>query len=355
MEKSSKRGKIPQQDWPSIITRYEAGETLASIARTYDCSPPAISYIVSRTRARTAAAETAGQSASLAASPQLVKASGSEEIPVNEPAADESSHHQPITREIRALDTPSEEMRAVGQSGSAHPNSEARLFPDGPSYSHPPPSNPVRERGPRSEPPTQVQNSGQKQPDATTGNGNAAHPLQDPGAAARHSEAAQNGESRRRLHLSPNSGSYGSEPLHNLPAVPPRGLGSGDQTPLAASGPRQNSGFGSSGGGQASSSIASTGPQTAARIGSSDRHSDREGTFIDEALRERVQGDIAVFLAAFDAALADDSPESRIGLREATDRLLRAGARTRIELERLEARAPLPPREKNGQAPLFRR
>ena len=50
MEKASKRGKIPQSDWPLIMARYEAGETLASIARTYDCSPPAISYIVSRNR-----------------------------------------------------------------------------------------------------------------------------------------------------------------------------------------------------------------------------------------------------------------------------------------------------------------
>src|SRR2546422_1269549 len=39
MEKPSKRGKIPQSDWPLIMARYEAGETLASIARTYDCSP----------------------------------------------------------------------------------------------------------------------------------------------------------------------------------------------------------------------------------------------------------------------------------------------------------------------------
>ena len=52
MEKSNKRGKIPQSDWPLIMTRYEAGETLASIARTYDCSPPAISYVVSKSRAR---------------------------------------------------------------------------------------------------------------------------------------------------------------------------------------------------------------------------------------------------------------------------------------------------------------
>jgi hypothetical protein len=37
-------------------------------------------------------------------------------------------------------------------------------------------------------------------------------------------------------------------------------------------------------------------------------------------------------------------------LREATDRLLRAGARTRIELERLEARMPLPRRDASAEA-----
>src|SRR3989442_1661494 len=69
------------------------------------------------------------------------------------------------------------------------------------------------------------------------------------------------------------------------------------------------------------------------------------GSYIDQELRARVDGDIAVFLAAFDAALLEDTQESRAALREATDRLLRAGARTRIELERLEARMPLPPRD----------
>src|SRR5438477_119538 len=58
MERSSKRGKIPQSDWPLIMARYEAGETLSSIARTYDCSPPAISYVVSRSRARQPSGET---------------------------------------------------------------------------------------------------------------------------------------------------------------------------------------------------------------------------------------------------------------------------------------------------------
>jgi hypothetical protein len=72
------------------------------------------------------------------------------------------------------------------------------------------------------------------------------------------------------------------------------------------------------------------------------------GAFIDRALRDRVDGDISAFLAAFDAALAEDTIESRADLRDATDRLLRAGARTRIELERLEARVPLSARDTRG-------
>src|SRR5436189_4606148 len=72
MEKSSKRGKIPQSDWPLIMARYEAGETLASIARTYDCSPPAISYVVSRSRARQPGPEPAPKPPG-GLEPQLIK------------------------------------------------------------------------------------------------------------------------------------------------------------------------------------------------------------------------------------------------------------------------------------------
>ena len=77
------------------------------------------------------------------------------------------------------------------------------------------------------------------------------------------------------------------------------------------------------------------------------------GSFIDHQLRARVDSDIAVFLAAFDAALTEDTQEHRSALREATDRLLRAGARTRIELERLEARIPLTAhaRDRGGSDP----
>ena len=73
MEKSNKRGKIPQADWPLIMARYEAGETLASIARTYDCSPPAISYVVSKSRARQPARDNSATGSSGTES-QLIKA-----------------------------------------------------------------------------------------------------------------------------------------------------------------------------------------------------------------------------------------------------------------------------------------
>src|SRR6187551_3699054 len=77
MEKSNKRGKIPQSDWPLIMGRYEAGETLASIARTYDCSPPAISYVVSRSRARQPGPEPSAKP-SAGSEPQLIKATAPE-------------------------------------------------------------------------------------------------------------------------------------------------------------------------------------------------------------------------------------------------------------------------------------
>src|SRR5215831_13775272 len=106
MEKSSKRGKIPPQDWPSIISRYQAGETLASIARTYDCSPPAISYIVSRSRARSAAA--GAPSVAAPQEPQLVKA---------QPGATPSAADR--STELTAIDSPSAETADRGETRGA--------------------------------------------------------------------------------------------------------------------------------------------------------------------------------------------------------------------------------------------
>lgn len=45
------RGKIPREEWPKIASRFQKGETLTEIARSYGCTAPAIRYIVARTSA----------------------------------------------------------------------------------------------------------------------------------------------------------------------------------------------------------------------------------------------------------------------------------------------------------------
>jgi len=42
------RGKIRHDEWPKIVERFENGESLAGIARSYRCTAPAIRYIVGR-------------------------------------------------------------------------------------------------------------------------------------------------------------------------------------------------------------------------------------------------------------------------------------------------------------------
>ncbi len=42
------RGKIPHAEWPKIARRVASGESLAAMAREYQCTPPAIRYIVQR-------------------------------------------------------------------------------------------------------------------------------------------------------------------------------------------------------------------------------------------------------------------------------------------------------------------
>jgi hypothetical protein len=354
MEKSSKRGKIPQQDWPSIIARYEAGETLASIARTYDCSPPAISYIVSRTRARSTAAEAAAYTAPAAAEPQLLKGP-TLEAPVDSIPARDSLHGRMEAGATKSLDVPAAEPRVIERpAGTPQPQSNERgLFPDEA------PKTPIsRTNSASSEGNGPMPRFGQVQRGAPSpaGIGNAPRPQA-------HAGPPQNGDSRRTLHLSLSQGNGGphgpdSQPLNasnignsgSADRFAPRPAGA---QPAFGQTPRQSSGGHDPSPGS---------PPVPAYGGTAPMHPPGEpartkdgAAFIDRALRERVDGDIAAFLAAFDAALDHDTSQTRTELREATDRLLRAGARTRIELERLEARAPLPTRDKIGQsAPLFR-
>jgi hypothetical protein len=331
MEKSSKRGKIPQSDWPLIMARYDSGETLASIARTYDCSPPAISYVVSRSRVKQTGAETPPPASSTTA-PQLIKAAASEPVvssnaqapaastapaaptaPGNGKASD--SHEAIWPREANGF-----ARDGVGGQDTASPVMAPRVAP-------PAPRPPVSHLA--------------------------------PGPA--------NGDHRRTLHLSlgnPPQGNGATAPAehhnaerHNFggdgqhaPQQQPQHQTAGERLAPAArpdfQAPQSAPDRGRDGAGGFSEARSTPYPGPASRPdGDAAHRKDGAGSYIDQDLRTRVDGDIAAFLAAFDAALAEDTQQSRSALREATDRLLRAGARTRIELERLEARMPLPPRD----------
>jgi hypothetical protein len=330
MEKSSKRGKIPPQDWPSIITRYQAGETLASIARTYDCSPPAISYIVSRTRARNAAVDAPIPAAP--AEPQLVKSQPPDTPVPATPTTGLPPSDSPPSAGGSATPAVTENP---GARAYPAPQQEAlRLFSDDAPPAPPQPREPARQGED-----VIVEPQGQRPHDPPGGSGN-----NGPRSPASAAGTAAPGEPRRTLHLSLSGGDAGHRHEREAHAPAPhnpfvRGVGERAPPPQTIADPAVGTGSGpypSAGNG----GPAATQPAAAAK---------EAGAFIDKALRERVADDVAAFLAAFDAALNHDSAESRTGLREATDRLLRAGARTRIELERLEARVPLASRETGGQ------
>ncbi len=328
MEKSSKRGKIPQSDWPLIMARYDSGETLASIARTYDCSPPAISYVVSRSRARPPGVETPPPAPS-ATAPQLIKAAASE-------SAVSSNAHAPAADASAANGQPSDRQEEIWPR-------EANGFAGNGAGDHdidPPRVAPLAQRSP------------------------ASHAAPGP----------VNGDHRRTLHLSLGNaplGNDGTTPAEHHPAEGQNFAGDGQygqehpaqhqstaerfappvNPPLQNTPPAPDRGHnGADGAGFAEARSAAYPTPIQRTDNDTPRRKDGAATYIDKELRARVDGDIAAFLTAFDAALAEDTQESRAALREATDRLLRAGARTRIELERLEARMPLPPRDNIGRS-----
>jgi len=373
MEKSSKRGKIPQSDWPLIMARYETGETLASIARTYDCSPPAISYVVSRSRARHPGTETPPTAPS-AAEAQLIKA------PPGEPTASGNANSPALNASASGASAPNGGPPANGQPSSVsseQPRGELRLAqPDANS------ADPSARRGepwPREANGFVRSGAGERitDPPGPTLPGLAPRAVPAPQRAPASSPAPAgpaDGDQRRTLHLSLGNAAPGNggtpSPEHH-PAER-QNFASDGQPSYHQPAPHQPAGERvappANPGLQHSPAPPDRGRERAGETGFSearpapyngpvqrtdaDAAPRRNGgsSYIDKDLRARVDSDIAAFLAAFDAALAEDTQQSRSGLREATDRLLRVGARTQIELERLEARMPLPPRDNIGRS-----
>jgi hypothetical protein len=290
-------------DWPSIIKRYEAGETLASIARTYDCSPPAISYILSRSRARDATVDGTEQSAIEASEP---------------PEIGEAAAPPPTAKAADPIDGSIPEPMSAGPSSGLN-GTTAGVSEIGADIGVTETTGRPAQRD--IEEPAQA---------AASGNGTAG-------------SQPQPVEPRRTLHLSL---SHNNAQLMDTPHPDGQVVDTPDASVVRPVGDQQQ-------GLTQHPARHHPAPSAAANNGGAVRstaesHKRDGGAFIDRALRDRVDGDISAFLAAFDAALAEDTIESRADLRDATDRFLRAGARTRIELERLEARVPLSARDTSG-------
>ena len=313
MDRSSKRGKIPQQDWPAIMARYEAGETLASIARTYDCSPPAISYIVSRSRARGVA-------------PSAVAATrpASPDPPLGESHDTETPVHEPVRAEAVIEQMPVSESELPSPAATANQTSRAT------------PKDGTASDGGR-EVPEEARSEcddadERKNVDAARDSGSDGVPARDHRPLQTLHLPRAHGHDEPAAREPHHDSHHGSDRSNEIVAS---NLAVGHKDPGQSDG-------------QARYGYLPGGNGTDARF-QYERNSKEGGTFIDLALRHRVESDITAFLAAFDAALNRDTSETRAELRQATDRLLRAGARTRIELERLEARAPLSASNRSGQ------
>ncbi|MBV8491874.1 MAG: hypothetical protein JO162_00180 [Alphaproteobacteria bacterium] len=351
------------------MARYEAGETLSSIARTYDCSPPAISYIVNRSRARQPGSTQVGP-AQLGNEPSRPAVTG--EAQLIKAAANGAEHREPSVN--RPVESPLPQPALVRRPPEAQPSPQADQRPahgngngngfERPHWAardaHPSVSRPFDPRAadlfPRS--PSSGPRAAESQP---------LH------HAAPH--APTNVDHRARLHLqlgngtNPIGASHSNDPRNadrqHSPAPQQASSGNGEPPPWSAPDRQQQPGPAEPQHRPAPPNHQQSAPNRQAppqqhgnghvpNGGHSESRKEHSGSFIDSELRARVDADIAAFLAAFDAALAQDTPETRGALRDATDRLLRAGARTRIELERLEARLPMPARDSGRPAEAWR-
>jgi len=85
--------KIPREEWGAIVARHMGGESLASIARAYNCTPPAIGYIV-RQDSNTHGVEPAAKQLGAEESHELRTAPGPKLLPAGTPGrANEPAPH----------------------------------------------------------------------------------------------------------------------------------------------------------------------------------------------------------------------------------------------------------------------
>ncbi|AWK89068.1 hypothetical protein [Azospirillum thermophilum] len=118
-ESPKKRGRIPQSAWPQILERYRNGSTLSAIAREFECTPSAISYIIRKAEASGTLGDSDGEHAAVEdagqAAPETVAEAASAEEPAAPPAA-EAVQAEPAVQEAKpAEEAPAAPARAPRQ------------------------------------------------------------------------------------------------------------------------------------------------------------------------------------------------------------------------------------------------
>jgi transposase-like protein len=101
---SKRRGRIPQSAWPDILRRHEQGESLSSIARDFDCTPSAISYVIKKNQAGAGTADAEASESDEEMTNENEPETGTEvtgEAPVTAEEAPRTEEARPRTRMLR--------------------------------------------------------------------------------------------------------------------------------------------------------------------------------------------------------------------------------------------------------------
>lgn len=129
-ESPKKRGRIPQSAWPQILDRYRSGATLSAIAREFECTPSAISYIIKKAEAASGQSD-AGQGdagpaegtqdaaqAAAGTSSAAPETAGEAPAPVTPAVPETPAEAQvPAAPAAAESETPAEPRRAAGRTG----------------------------------------------------------------------------------------------------------------------------------------------------------------------------------------------------------------------------------------------
>lgn len=115
--------KIPQGEWNAIAARYQNGESISKIARSYGCTPPAIHYILKRNRQHPELAftMTVPAQSSDVAQPRLMRATTPEPIAAPAPQGQKiESGISAVTQLVRAKIHGSSPPAALAAASSLH-------------------------------------------------------------------------------------------------------------------------------------------------------------------------------------------------------------------------------------------